>query len=325
MKRVMFVAVLAVVLVLAMSVPALANSQTFVSEEGIGIAVVGPINAYATPDDMAWFYAISNPAQECYVHPSWPQEILGSSAEWISNYYYTDGPSNAPLTADQWRLFRIPVQLPGNAINVVGTLKINSDNAERVWVNDTYIGEDGDMEGIPWTDPSPYAWSTIQTYNISALQAGMNYMDVIVRNYAGSNSSTANPTGLIYDLTVTYDLGIDVDIKPGSDPSSLNWDGHGKVPIAILGSADFDVTTIDPMTVEMNGAGAALKGKKDPTAMASYSDVNGDGYIDLVVQIQDTDEDVVAAGSTWVRVTCRTYDGIDFVGIGDINLVPATG
>ncbi|MCH8324420.1 MAG: VWA domain-containing protein, partial [Thaumarchaeota archaeon] len=41
-------------------------------------------------------------------------------------------------------------------------------------------------------------------------------------------------------------IAVDIDIKPGSDPSSVNCEKlKGTVPVAVFGSADFDVSTID--------------------------------------------------------------------------------
>ena len=37
--------------------------------------------------------------------------------------------------------------------------------------------------------------------------------------------------------------GVDIDIKPGSDPNCFTSDGHGSIPIAILSSVDFDASS----------------------------------------------------------------------------------
>ena len=42
-----------------------------------------------------------------------------------------------------------------------------------------------------------------------------------------------------------------IDIKPRSCPNPINRTSPGIVPIAILGTADFDVTSVDPTTVEL--------------------------------------------------------------------------
>ncbi len=46
---------------------------------------------------------------------------------------------------------------------------------------------------------------------------------------------------------------VPVDIKPGGCPNPLNIGSRGVLPVAILGTSDLDVTTIDPKTVTMGG------------------------------------------------------------------------
>ena len=48
-------------------------------------------------------------------------------------------------------------------------------------------------------------------------------------------------------------IDIPVDIKPGSCPNPVNVKSKGVIPVAILGTTDFDVTLIDPVSVTLNG------------------------------------------------------------------------
>jgi hypothetical protein len=73
-----------------------------------------------------------------------------------------------------------------------------------------------------------------------------------------------------------------IDIKPGSYPNSINPGSKGTVPVALLGTPGFDAATVNPATVTL--AGAPVKMKKNKP-MASFEDVNKDGYRDLVVHI----------------------------------------
>ena len=43
---------------------------------------------------------------------------------------------------------------------------------------------------------------------------------------------------------------VEIDIKPGSDPNSINLRSKGVIPVAILTTEDFDATTVDPLSVE---------------------------------------------------------------------------
>jgi hypothetical protein len=57
-----------------------------------------------------------------------------------------------------------------------------------------------------------------------------------------------------------------IDIKPGSCPNPFNGKSKGSVPVAIIGSADLDVTTIDPTTITLAGVPALMEwGVKDTT------------------------------------------------------------
>ncbi|OGM95312.1 hypothetical protein A2524_04555 [Candidatus Wolfebacteria bacterium RIFOXYD12_FULL_48_21] len=65
--------------------------------------------------------------------------------------------------------------------------------------------------------------------------------------------------------------------------NSINLGSNGVVPVAIFGSATFDVHQIDSATIKLANASAKLKGNSQP--IASYLDVNGDGHIDIIVQV----------------------------------------
>jgi len=49
------------------------------------------------------------------------------------------------------------------------------------------------------------------------------------------------------------EVPVPVDVKPGSCPNPINVNSHGVLPVAILGTADFDVTQVDPLTVLLAG------------------------------------------------------------------------
>jgi hypothetical protein len=54
-----------------------------------------------------------------------------------------------------------------------------------------------------------------------------------------------------------------IDVKPGSCPNPLNVDKKGVMPVAILGTESFDVTQIDPATIEL-----FRKGVVEPTVVS---------------------------------------------------------
>lgn len=110
-----------------------------------------------------------------------------------------------------------------------------------------------------------------------------------------------------------------IDIKPGSDPNCFNNDGHGVIPVAILTTDSFDAATVDPFSVSLDGASVRVKGKSGNAG--SMEDVDNDGDLDLVVQIEDVDG-IYQAGDTLARVTGVTFDGYNIIGQDTICIVP---
>jgi hypothetical protein len=122
-------------------------------------------------------------------------------------------------------------------------------------------------------------------------------------------------------------IPVEIDIKPGSDPNSFNINGKGVVPVAILGSADFDVSDVDVTSLEFAGLAVRVKGNGSP--QCSIEDVSGanmpygepDGYEDLVCQFVD-DAEGWTPGDAVATLTGNLFDGTAFEGTDSINIVP---
>ena len=112
---------------------------------------------------------------------------------------------------------------------------------------------------------------------------------------------------------------VSVDIKPGFDDNCININDHGVVPIAILGSVDFDVTQVDPGTCELAGMAVKIAGKSNKY-LANYEDVNQDGIDDLVLKIEDSDANL-DSGEGIATLTCKLYDGTLIEGTDNICVV----
>jgi len=97
-----------------------------------------------------------------------------------------------------------------------------------------------------------------------------------------------------------------VDIKPMSCPNPLNVNSKGVLPVAILGTEDFDVTMVDPASVRLEGVVPlrwALEDVATPyepfTGKQDCYDCNElglDGYLDLTLKF-DKQEIVAALGA----------------------------
>jgi hypothetical protein len=113
---------------------------------------------------------------------------------------------------------------------------------------------------------------------------------------------------------------VTIDIKPGSDPNSINLGSQGVIPVAILSSADFDATRVDPTTVELAGSEVAIRGKGK--SLAHQEDVNGDGLTDLVVQVETENLDPNTFQDGYAILTGKTDEGKQIEGRDEITIVP---
>jgi hypothetical protein len=132
----------------------------------------------------------------------------------------------------------------------------------------------------------------------------------------GDPALDVNENGILDACEV---IEVVIDIKPGSDPNSVNLGSHGVIPVAILTTQDFDATTVDPDTVELAGATVAIRGNGSRT-LAFEEDVDGDGDLDLVLQVE-TENLNLQAGATEAVLTGETYDGEAVRGSDLVNIV----
>jgi hypothetical protein len=107
-------------------------------------------------------------------------------------------------------------------------------------------------------------------------------------------------------------INVQIDIKPGSYPNSINLKSKGKVPVAILTTNDFDAYDVDPVTCVFAGA--------DPVRW-KMEDVDNDGDHDLLLHFK-TQELNLTTESTEATLEGETNDGIQVVGTDSVNIVP---
>jgi hypothetical protein len=112
-------------------------------------------------------------------------------------------------------------------------------------------------------------------------------------------SLTIGATFLMVSWAAAQVVAVEVDIKPMSCPNSLNVKGGGVLPVAILGTDDFDVTDVDTTTLQLEGVAALRTWFSDESTpvvdgeICECSEDSADGYLDLTAKFKK--QDIVAA------------------------------
>ena len=91
------------------------------------------------------------------------------------------------------------------------------------------------------------------------------------------------------------------------------------MPVVIFGSATFNVMQVNPATIKLANSSVKLKGNGE--SMADYSDINGDGFTDIIVHIitealQLTTNDIRA------NLEGQLFDGTIIKGSDSVRIVP---
>ena len=112
-----------------------------------------------------------------------------------------------------------------------------------------------------------------------------------------------------YEVLLNDAVPVSIDIMP-EDPFNFFDcnDSNGVIPVAILGSASFDVTTVDHASVRFEGAWETHLDSKSQRMRHMEMDVNGDGILDLVLHFR-LNETTLTCDSTEASLIAYTYDG----------------
>lgn len=136
-----------------------------------------------------------------------------------------------------------------------------------------------------------------------------------------SNTLSGNANG---DYTLVISgvslpvLQISIEIKPGSgDVAPINPKSRGKVPVALLGAADFSVLDVDTGSVTFGHSG----NEPSLSKCGPPQDVNDDPWPDMVCHFENQAAGFVSSDEEGI-VKGRLDDGRAFEGRGWLKVVP---
>ena len=119
-------------------------------------------------------------------------------------------------------------------------------------------------------------------------------------------------------------LDVKTDIKPGSDPNSINCTNEREViAVAILTVDKFDATTVDHTTVNFEG-GKETHVDQGGKPRRHEEDVDGDGDIDLVFHFRLGDT-FLTCESTKAKLKGRTFEDQEIVGFDLVRMINRGG
>ena len=116
-------------------------------------------------------------------------------------------------------------------------------------------------------------------------------------------------------------LQVDLDIKPGSNPNSINCEkASGIIPVAISSTPEFDATTVDHTGVTFEGASEIHEDKKSGDPRRHEEDVDKDGDTDLVFHFKVGDTTLTCI-STEGTLTGQTFGGQVITGTDTVRML----
>lgn len=116
--------------------------------------------------------------------------------------------------------------------------------------------------------------------------------DRVLKVTNADGSCLPPPLGPLYPPSAIH---VFVDVKPAGCPNPINIGAEGSLPVAILGTAMFDVSTVDPSSVKLNGVPTSRFALEDVATPFTGALVNStscttagpDGFTDLVLQFNN--------------------------------------
>lgn len=131
------------------------------------------------------------------------------------------------------------------------------------------------------------------------------------------SSETGTPALLQDALPVT------VDIQPFSTSNVINLGTRSYVSVVIKGTADFDVTTVDPSTARFGpGSAEPVHEFTVDSPTDHVRDIDADGYVDMMFHFDKAEAGLMdLVGVVPLTLTALTVDGVAVAGGEEVKLI----
>jgi hypothetical protein len=135
-------------------------------------------------------------------------------------------------------------------------------------------------------------------------------------------STDPDLTNNVKTTTIEVFKRVTVDVAPRSDTNEVNSGRGGTVTVAILTTADFNATSVDPLSVCFGDSGTpAERTCTEQHGEGHLQDVNKDKLLDLVLHFEVADTGIDLTDSS-ACLLARTKDGIGLYGCDAITVRP---
>jgi len=165
-----------------------------------------------------------------------------------------------------------------------------------IWMTNVIVGDANFGQSVEITDPTLYPGRSPDALCVAPDGQWVAFSRSLPPRGTDPNL-TANQIFIVRVRQLA-----DLDIKPGECPNQITVQtrkrNKGVIPMAILGSADLDVTDINVSSLNINGAAFPVKAPKvydvggpgpEPCVCGSHKCRGRDGYPDLVLQFSQSD------------------------------------
>ena len=230
---------------------------------------------------------------------------------------------------------------PYNYSDMTGIVAISQTSPQGIWT----VVQDSGTPGFEWgrvtwnTEPEgsePPGTAIVVEARAADTEAGLGgqpfqpifdgdlfsmfgrFIDLRVTLKASSEGVSPVLSDIRVQPHVIY---VDIDVKPGSYPNSINCqDQEGVITVAVLTTEDFDAMTVDHTTVTFEGASETHVKKRTGEPRRHEEDVDLDGDMDLVFHFRLGDTTLICESSTGTLIG-ETYDGMPIEGTDSVRMI----